>query len=109
MPLDRRVSRRWCLCWSGGCWEAELDDLLGWVDAELVEDVALLGGELGALAEGAGGAFEGADVQLLELLTEPVPGVAGGGLGDPDQQQRQPAQDDVGSDAVLEPVVDRAQ
>jgi hypothetical protein len=61
------------------------------------------------LPEGAGGAFEGADVQFLQVLADPVPGVAGGGLDDPDQEQREPAEDDVGADAVFEPVVDRAQ
>jgi hypothetical protein len=35
-------------------------------------------GEFGALPEGAGGAFEGADAQLLEFLAEPVPSVASG-------------------------------
>jgi hypothetical protein len=66
------------LCWSGRCRRGpELDDLLGCVDAELSEDVALRGGEFGALAEGAGGAFEGADVQLLQVLADRVPGVAG--------------------------------
>ena len=39
----------------------------------------------------------------------PVPGVAGGGLDDPDQEQGEPAEDDVGADAVFEPVVDRPQ
>ena len=34
---------------------------------------------------------------------------AGGGLDDADEQQREPAQHDVGADAVLAPVVDRAQ
>src|SRR4051812_42830914 len=84
---DGRVSRRWCSCWSGRCrWRPEFDDLLGRVDAQLGEDVALGGGELGALPEGAGGAFEGADVEFLQVLADAVPGVAGGGLDDPDQQ-----------------------
>src|SRR5690606_27763054 len=96
--------------WSGRCcWWPELDDLLGRVDAQLGEDVALGGGELGALAEGAGGAFEGADVELLVVFTDAVPGVAGGGLDDADQQEREPAEDDVGADPVFEPVIDRAQ
>jgi hypothetical protein len=68
-----------------------------------------LGGGRGGLAEGAGGAGEGADVQLVELVADVVPGQAGGGLGDADQQQGQPAQDDVGADALFEAVVDRPQ
>jgi hypothetical protein len=55
-------------------------------DAQLGEDVALGGGELGALPERAGGAFEGADVEFLQVLADAVPGVAGGGLDDPDQE-----------------------
>jgi hypothetical protein len=35
----------------------------------------------------------------------PGPGVADGGLGDADQQQGEPAEQDVGADAVLAPVV----
>ena len=38
-----------------------------------------------------------------------VPGVAGGGLDDADEQQREPAQHDVGADALFEAVIDRAQ
>ncbi|MFC4945857.1 hypothetical protein ACFPFQ_20500 [Pseudonocardia sp. GCM10023141] len=49
------------------------------------------GGAFGALPEGAGGAFEDADVQVLQVGADAVPGVAGGGLDDPDQQQGEPA------------------
>jgi hypothetical protein len=56
------------------------------------------GGELGALPERAGRAFERADVQFLQVLADAVPGVGGGGLDDPDQEQGQPAEDDVGAD-----------
>ena len=38
------------------------------VDALLGQDRSLGWGELGARAEGAGGAFKGADVEFLELL-----------------------------------------
>lgn len=50
-------------------------------------------------------------VQPLQFGADPLPGpgVPGGGLGDADQQQGQPAQQDVGADPVLAPVVDRAQ
>jgi hypothetical protein len=48
-------------------------------------------------------------VHPVEFVSQVAPGVAGGGLGDPDEQQRQPAQLDVGADAVLPEVVDRPQ
>ena len=51
----------------------------------------------------------GDHLQAVQLGGEGPPGRAGGGLHDPDQQQRQPAQHDVGADAFLQPVVDRAQ
>ena len=38
-----------------------------------------------------------------------LPGPARGGLGDADQEQREPAEHDVGADAVLAPVIDRPQ
>ena len=38
-----------------------------------------------------------------------MPGLAGAGLDDPDQEQREPAEHDVGADALFEAVVDRAQ
>ena len=40
---------------------------------------------------------------------DPVPGLAGRVLGDADEQEGEPAEDDVGADAVLAPVVDGAQ
>jgi hypothetical protein len=48
-------------------------------------------------------------VEAVELGTDGGPGAAGGGLGDPDQQQREPAEQDVSADAVFQPVVDRPQ
>src|SRR5712672_3388886 len=86
---------------SGGL---ERDDLLRRGDGELGEQVPLRLGQLGALPEGAGRAGEGAHVQAVQVAADVVPGVAGGGLDDPDEQQRQPAQDDVGADAFFEPV-----
>ena len=38
-----------------------------------------------------------------------VPGLPGAGLDDPDQEQGEPAEQDVGADAVLEAVEDGAQ
>jgi hypothetical protein len=38
-----------------------------------------------------------------------MPGLAGAGLDDADEQQREPAQHNVGADALFEVVTDRAQ
>jgi hypothetical protein len=73
----------------------------------LREDVALGLGQFGALAEGTGGSFEYADVEFLQVVAEVVSGLAGGDLDDADEEQREPAEDDVGADAVFESVVDR--
>src|ERR1700747_2918771 len=93
----------------GGRCGGGLDDLLRVGNLQAVEEVALGPGELGGLPEGAGRAGEGAEGELAELAGDLVPGGAGGGLGDPDQEQGEPAQDDVGADPLFQPVVDRAQ
>src|SRR5438445_452148 len=62
-----RVSRRRCLRWSAGCGQGELVDPRWRVDAELFEDGVLGRADLGALAEGAGRAGEGADGDPVEL------------------------------------------
>src|SRR3954454_12320219 len=101
----RRVSRVWCWRWSAAC-GGEFDDLLRGGDVELGEQVPLGLGQLGALAEHAGGAGEGAGVEPVEA--EPLwgRGRAVGGRGDADEQQREPAQPDVGADAFFEAVID---
>jgi hypothetical protein len=48
-------------------------------------------------------------VHPVEFVAQVAPGVAGGVLGDADEQQGEPAQLDVGADAVLAVVVDRSQ
>jgi hypothetical protein len=45
----------------------------------------------------------------VEVAADVVPALAGGGLDDAYEQQREPAEHDVGADALFEPVVDRAQ
>ena len=55
------------------------------------------------------GGGEGDQVHPVELVGDVAPGVAGGVLGDPDEQQREPAQLDVGTDAVLALMEDRPQ
>jgi hypothetical protein len=92
-----------------GSWRGELVDPRGRVDAELFEDGGLAGADLGALAEGACGAGEGADLDAVELAPELGPGGAAGVFGDAGQEQREPAQDDVGADALFLAVVDGAQ
>ena len=47
-----------------------------------------------------------AEVHLVELAADVGPRVVGAGLDDPDLEECEPAQDDSGSDAVFEPVVD---
>ena len=66
-------------------------------------------GELRGLPEGAGRAGEGAEGEQVQLAGDVVPGGAGGGLGDADQEEGEPAQDDVGADAFFLAVVDRSQ
>lgn len=45
---------------------------------------------------------------VVELASEVCSGGAGG-LGDPDEEESEPAQDDIGADMSLEPVVDGPQ
>ncbi len=45
----------------------------------------------------------------LELVADPCPGASGGVLGDAHQEEGEPAEDDVGADALFEPVVDGPQ
>src|SRR5579863_5600119 len=104
-----RVSRPGCFCWSAARGRGELVDPRGRVDAELVEDVVLGPGDLGALPEGAGRAGEGTDGDPVELPPELGPGLPAGVLGDAGQEQGEPAQDDVGADPLFLAVVDRAQ
>src|SRR6185437_3427887 len=44
-----------------------------------------------------------------ELAAGAVPRSAGGGLGDADEEQGEPAEDDVGADTLFEPVIDGPQ
>ncbi len=79
-----------------------------WI-AERVEDLALRVGERGGLLDGAVGPLEGDEVQALEFERDPPPGLFGLAFGDADEQQREPADQDVRADAVLEAVKDGAQ
>jgi len=79
------------------------------LEAEGAQDPQLRGGGLAGLVREAGVAAEGALVQALELAAHVAPRVAGLVLGDPDEQQRQPAELDVGADAVFLAVVERSE
>src|SRR5215211_8443475 len=54
-------------------------------------------------------AGQGDLLQPTGFAVDPPPGLLAAAFGDAGQQQRQPAQQDVGADAVLQPVEDRAQ
>src|SRR5712691_671196 len=91
----------------GGRFEVEEAGRLG--QLEVAQDLFLAGGEFGALAADAGRAGEGAEVEPFELVAEVAPGFAGGVLGDADEEQGEPAEQDVGADPVFLAVVDGAQ
>ena len=73
-----------------------------------VEDRLCVGGDLGALADGSGGAGEVDGVDPVEFAGDGGPGGAGVVLGDADEDQGEEAQRDVGLAAVLLAVVDGA-
>src|SRR5680860_1281163 len=72
------------------------------LDAHGVEDLGVTGGGLGGLDEAAGvaGMFDGGE--LAEFVAQVAPGVVAGVLGDAGDQQREPAQQYVRPDALLE-------
>src|SRR4051812_21830774 len=99
-----------CICVGGsGGGGGELGELWWLGELEGVQDGGLFGEGGGAAPDGAGLAGEGAQVHAVELVAQVAPGVAGGGLGEADEQQGQPAQQHVGADAPFEVVVDGAQ
>src|ERR1700722_16256287 len=99
VPLERRFSRGAAGgLVSGGAGGGQFVDLRWWGDGELGEQVAGGLGELGAAAEGAGRAGEGAQVDAVEFAADRGPGLPGAGLGDADQEQRGPAETDGGGD-----------
>ena len=73
------------------------------------EDRGLTGGRLGPLGHLTGGTREAPEMELVEFRADGPPGLAGRILGDPDEQQGEPAEQDVGPDAILSAVEDRAQ
>jgi hypothetical protein len=89
-----------------GC-EVEVAGRFGQVEGG--QDGFLPAGEGGALRDAPVGGGQGDQVHAVEFVAQVAPGVAGAGFGDPDEQQCQPTQLDVGADAVFAVVVDRAQ
>jgi hypothetical protein len=83
--------------------------LAGDVDFQGCEQVAGGLGDVGALPEGAGGAGEGADADPLQFAAHGGPCLPGVVLGDADEQEREPAEQDVRADALFEPVAGRPQ
>lgn len=74
-----------------------------------VVDRGLGVGDGGGLLDRAGGAAERDLVKARELEVDPPPGLISLALGDADQQQREPADQHVRADVVLEAVEHRAE
>lgn len=72
--MRRRLVRRQEAAGSCLHGEFQLVDAGRWLDLQGLEDVPLRFGQLGALAEGAGGAGEGPDVDAGELAAQVGPG-----------------------------------
>ncbi len=70
-------------------------------DFQSLEDAELGFRDFGALPERAVRTGEGAHVYAVELATQVRPGITAGVLGDPGEEERQPAQQDVGADPVF--------
>ena len=80
----------------------------GWFgDVERGVEVALTGGELAGLGELALAGAEVALADLAELGADRAPGGAASGFGEPDEHEREEADQDVGADAVVFAVEDR--
>ncbi len=61
------------------------------LDLERGEDRALRLGRRGGLLDGAGRSLQGDEVEALQLGRDPPPALVGSSLGDPDQEQGEPA------------------
>jgi hypothetical protein len=79
----------------------------GWCSHAAGDNNALLNlAEWGGLGDGAGGPGERHGVDPAELESDAPPCHAGAPLSDSDQQQGEPAQQDVGVDAWFDAVID---
>ena len=100
----RRTGDSACFSWSAG---VEGGDRGRWDDLAMTENVGLGGGQQGGVDGGAGAAGQAHRVHPAQVGGDAAPGGAGAAFGDADEQQRQPAQQDVGADAMFESVEDR--
>src|SRR3954451_2168945 len=89
-------------------WGCEVEEAGRFGQVEGGEDGLVPGGERGALGDLAVAGGEGDRVRRVELVARVAPGVAGGVLHKVVQQEGDPAELDVGADAVLAVVEDRA-
>jgi len=86
-----------------------VEDLRRLTDLEGRQDLALALRGRRALGDAAVPRLQGDEVHAVELVAEVAPGVAGRVLGDADEEQAEPAQLDVASDAVLAAMEDGSQ
>src|SRR6476659_5320850 len=94
-----------CFAWSA---RVQGGDGRWFGDLTTAVNAGLGGGEWGGVDGGACAAGEGDGVDAAEFGGDAPPGRPGAAFGDADEQQRQPADQDVGADAVLKPVEDGA-
>ena len=78
---------------------------MGTLQAEKLGPLRVRG--LGRLDDGSGGAGQGHGGHAAGLAGDPRPRVAGRLLGDADEEQGEPADEDMRADAGLEPVEHR--
>ena len=105
-----RVTTRGCELglYSGGLASSKSWKRAG-CEPEGFEDVLLAGGGHRALGDAAVAGLEGDQVHAVELVADVAPGVLRLVLDGADEQEREPAELDVGADAVFAVVEDRPQ
>ena len=102
-----RVTTRCCdLGLRDGLGQLVVEDLRRLANAERGQDLPLARRRRRAFRDPALVGLEGDEVHAVELVAEVAPRVAGGVLRDADEQEREPAQLDMGADAVLAVVKD---
>jgi hypothetical protein len=79
----------------------EVEELEWFGQVKGLPDGVLVGGGRGMLCDPAIGGGEGDQVYPVEFVADAAPGVAGGGLGDPDEQPCQPDGRPVGGAAPI--------
>ena len=108
--LRGRVTTRACdLRLPSRDWELVVEDLGRLAHLESSEDLPLAIRRYRALRDAALIGPEGDEVHALELVSDVSPGVAGCVLDDSDEEQPEPAELDMGVDAVLAVVEHRSE